>query len=139
MRSLDDRPRPGRPPEVPLAVRARLISLACERVDDDKTPFRVLWSYQALQTALEADTGVRISVSEIGRILRNTAIRPHRVRMWLNSQDPKFAEKCRRVCGYYVEPPPDVTVLCVDEKRLFARTHPGGLKPPGRHRDTRRN
>lgn len=48
MSTLRDLPRSGRPPEVPLAVRARLVSLACERVDKDKTPFRVLWSYAAL-------------------------------------------------------------------------------------------
>ena len=139
MKTLRDRPRSGRPSEVPLAVRARLISLACERVDDDKTPFRVLWSQEALQTALEDDTGVQISTSEIGRILRNAAIRPHRVRMWLNSQDPQFAAKCRVVCKYYVAPPPGVTVLCVDEKRLFAHAHEPGLKPPGRrHSEVRR-
>ena len=138
MRTLRDQARSGRPPEVPLAVRARLVSLACERVDDDKTPFRVLWSHEALQRVLEADTGVRLSLSEIGRILRNTQIRPHRVRMWLNSQDPQFAEKSRVVCSYYVAPPPEVTVLCIDEKRLFAHQHDPDLKPPGRHRDTRR-
>jgi transposase len=58
--------------------------------------------------------------------------------MWLNSQDPKFAEKCRVVCRHYVEPGPGVTVLCVDEKRLFAHAHEPDLKPPGRHPDTRR-
>ena len=138
MSTLRDLPRSGRPPEVPLAVRARLVSLACERVDKDKTPFRVLWSYAALQRVLEADTGIRLSESEIGRILRNVQIRPHRVRMWLHSQDPEFAEKCRVVCSYYVARPADVTVLCVDEKRLFAHQHDPDLKPPGRHRDTRR-
>lgn len=139
MLALRDLPRSGRPPEVPLAVRARLISLACERINDDKTPFRVLWSYEALQDALEANTGLRISISEIGRILRNTQIRPHRVTMWLNSQDPKFAEKCRVVCGVYLDAPADVTVLCIDEKRLFAHEHYPDLKPPGRHPTTRRD
>lgn len=139
MVTLRDRARSGRPTEVPLAVRARLISLACERVDDDKTPFRVLWSYGALQEALQAETGIRLSVSEIGRILRNRAIRPHRVRMWLNSQDPKFAEKAREVCRHYVEPAENTTVLCIDEKRLFAHRREPGLKPPnGRHGSVRR-
>lgn len=139
MSTLRDRDRSGRPPEVPLAVRARLISLACERVDDDKTPFRVLWSYGALQEALLAETGIRLSVSEIGRILRNRAIRPHRVRMWLNSQDPKFAERAREVCRHYVEPDEDATVLCIDEKRLFAHRREPGLKPPNeRHRAVRK-
>ena len=138
LRTLRDLPRSGRPPEVPLDVRARLISLACSRVDDDKTPFRVLWSLRWLQQALEVDIGVRISVSEIGHILRNAQIRPHRVRMWLNSQDPEFATKCRRVCQYYVSPPSDTTVLRVDEKRLFAHDYKPGLQPPGRHAGTRR-
>ena len=136
--SLRDHHRSGRPPSVPLAVRARLISLACERVGDDKAPFRDLWSYESLQSALLLDTGVKISVSEIGRILRNAAIRPHRVRMWLNSQDPAFSEKCKVVCGYYVNPPVDATVLCIDEKRLFAHERKPGLKPPGRHECVRK-
>lgn len=136
--TLQDLPRSGRPPEVPLDVRARLISLACERVDDDKSPFRVLWTHKALQEALEKETGIRLSVSEVGRILRNRAIRPHRVRMWLNSQDPDFAEKTRRVCRYYVEPDDDVTVLCIDEKRLFAHCREPGLKPPGNGHDCTR-
>ena len=55
LETLRDLPRSGRPPEVPLDVRARLISLACSRVDDDKTPFRVLWSLRALQNALEIE------------------------------------------------------------------------------------
>lgn len=136
--TLQDMPRSGRPPEVPLDVRARLISLACERVDDDKSPFRVLWSHKALQEALARETGILLSVSEIGRILRNRAIRPHRVRMWLNSQDPLFAEKTRKVCRYYVEPDDDVTVLCIDEKRLFAHRREPGLKPPGKGHDCTR-
>lgn len=139
MATLWDLPRSGRPPEVPVAVRARLISLACERTDDEKAPFRVLWSYEALQIALHADTGIRLSVSEIGRILRNRAIRPHHVRMWLNSQDPEFAEKTRVVCSFYVDSPKDVTVLCIDEKRLFAHQHRPGIKAPGgRHGSSRR-
>jgi transposase len=139
MRALKDLQRSGRPPEVPLEVRARLVSLACERVDNDKTPFRVLWSQKALQAALLEETGFLISVSEVGRILRNGAIRPHRVRMWLNSQDPRFAEKARRVCQHYVDPEDGVTVLCVDEKRLFAHDHAPGIRPPApRHPESRR-
>ncbi len=53
MRTLRGRERTGRPAEVQLAVRARLISLACERVDEDKTPVRVLWSYEALQACVD--------------------------------------------------------------------------------------
>jgi transposase len=138
MSTLSDQPRSGRPPQVPLAVRAKLISIACERPEDDKTPFRTLWTHETLQAALLLATGVRISTSEIGRILRNAAIRPHHVRMWLNSQDPQFTSKCQQVCRYYLEPPAGTTVLCIDEKRLFAHERTTALKPPGRHRSVRK-
>ena len=139
MEALGDRERSGRPPQVPLATRAHLISLACARVDEQKTPFRVLWTHAALQNALIGETGVKVSLSEIGRILRNSAIRPHHVRMWLNSQDPQFAEKSAAVCRHYVEPEAGVTVICVDEKRLFAHERKPGLKPPNqRHGSVRK-
>ncbi len=54
--------------------------------------------------------------------------------MWLNSQDPDFGPKIDRVCKLYTNPPQGVTVLCVDEKRLFAHLRTPGLQPakPGR-------
>lgn len=81
IQALEDKPRSGRPPEVPLAVRLQLVSLACSRPTDDKTPFREVWSYAALQGALEEATGWKLSISEIGRILHAEDIRPHRVPM----------------------------------------------------------
>lgn len=138
--ALDDRDRPGRPPVVPAAVRAKLISLACERADaDDKRPTRSVWSQVSLQASLLAATDHRLSTSEIGRILRNRGIRPHRVRMWLNSQDPLFQEKIDAICPFYTNPPDDVTVLCIDEKRLFAHRREPGLRPAGPGRDVRVN
>ena len=130
--SLQDLPRSGRPPLVPLEVRLKLVSLACERAEDDKTPFRDVWTHGSLREALRRDTGWLLSLSEVGRILRSQDIRPHRIRMWLNKQDPRFLEKAQRVCEVYLNAPADATVLCVDEKRLFAheRLHP--LKAAGR-------
>ncbi len=77
------------------------------------------------------------SVSEVGRILARQDLRPHHVRTWLNSQDPEFWPKIRTVCGVYLSPPPDTTVLCIDEKRLFAREHLHPLLPPGPGRTMR--
>ena len=130
-KSLRDKPRSGRPPEVPVAVRLQLLSLACERPTDDKTPFRDLWTQNALRAALLKESGWSLSVSEVGRILRAEDIRPHRVRMWLNRQDPRFWEKAERVCRHYVNPAADATVLCVDEKRLFAHERLHQLLPAG--------
>lgn len=67
LESLEDLPRSGRPPVVPVHVRAKLISLACTRAHDkDKRPFQDLWTRATLQRALLEETGVKLSVSEIG-------------------------------------------------------------------------
>jgi len=128
--TLLDRPRSGRPAKVAPETRAKLISLACDRVGD-KVPFRALWTRASLADALEKETGVRLSVSEVGRILRRQDLRPHHVRTWLNSQDPDFEAKICRVCETYLSPPAGATVLCIDEKRLFVREHLHRHLPPG--------
>jgi transposase len=107
-------------------VRCRLIQLACDRPDGVFTPFREVWTRRALAEALALWTGVRLSVSEIGRILRNAELRPHRVRLWLHSQDPEFEAKAKRICELYLAPPQDAVVLCIDEKpmQVLERIHP---------------
>lgn len=115
---LHDAHRSGRPATVSVATRCELVELACERPDDEAAPFRDIWTYAALADALHRRTGVRLSVSEVGRILRFHAIRPHRVRQWLKSRDPDFTRKAERICDLYLEPPEDTVVLCIDEKPM---------------------
>jgi transposase len=124
--SLEDAPRSGRPARVPTWVRCRLVQLACERPDGVVAPLREVWTQGALADALAHWTGVRLSVSEVGRILRNAELRPHRVRMWLHSADPDFETKAKRICELYLAPPEDAVVLCVDEKpmQVLERVHP---------------
>jgi transposase len=123
--ALDDTPRSGRPAEVPVEVRCAIVKLACDRPAD--VPFRDVWTLAALQDAAEEDTGWRLSISEIWRILHFEGIRPHHVRMWLHSPDPDFAPKVNRICSLYVAPPRGATVVCVDEKtgmQALERIHP---------------
>jgi transposase len=140
--ALNDAKRSGRPPRVPPEVRYQLVQLACARPDGSKESkallFRDIWTYASLATALEQATGWGLSESEIGRILRSNALRPHRVRMWLHSPDPEFKPKVRRICDLYLNPPPGSRVICVDEKAMFARSHryplrPAGIRRPCRH------
>ncbi len=128
---LDDARRSGRPPRVSLATRLEVIKLACDRPDGDKTPFREVWTQQALADALLAETGVSLSRSEVGRILHSEGLRPHRVRQWLHSPDPLFAEKVARICDLYLSPPSGAVVVCVDEKPMQAlsRKHPTRVGP----------
>lgn len=132
--TLLDRPRSGRPAHVGMEVRVELIKLACSPPPARRG--RSHWSHSSLQTALAAATRVLLSESEIGRILRNEQLRPHRMRLWLHSPDPEFREKAARVCRLYTKPPPGATVLCVDEKtqiqalrRRFASRSPAPGEP----------
>jgi transposase len=131
--SLQDADRCGRPAQIPVEVRCQLVQLACHRPDDgkDPAPFRDIWTYGSLADALEESTGYRISVSEIGRILRFKNLRPHRIRQWLKSTDPNFLTKARRLCRLYHRPPKDGVVLCVDEKpmQVLERKYPMRTDP----------
>lgn len=131
--ALEDRPRSGRPARIPVEVRCKLVQLACERPADAKAPapFRDVWTYESLADALAAQTGHRVSVSEVGRILRFEDLRPHRIRQWLKSADPDFIPKAKRICNLYLRPPKDAVVLCVDEKpmQVLERRHPTHVDP----------
>ena len=116
--SLEDCRRSGRPPRIPVAVRCELVKLACARPDGHKKvlPFSQLWTRPLLQAALRAETGHTMSLSEVSRTMRCGGLRPHRVRLWLHSQDPAFRSKVEAICELYLSPPAGATVLCIDEK-----------------------
>ena len=118
--TLEDRERSGRPQTITIGLRCRLVQLACDRPDGDDKPacFRDVWTHAALGDALKRETGERISVSEVGRILRFEGLRPHLVRQWLKSTDPEFDVKAQRVCDLYLKPPKGAVVISVDEKPL---------------------
>jgi transposase len=126
--AIMDAPRSGRPAQIPTWVRCKLVQLACDR-PDAVAPFREVWTRGALAAALLRVTGVRLSESEIGRILHNAELRPHRVRQWLHSPAPDFVDKAKRICSLYLDPPENAIVLCVDEKPMQAmsRAHPTHL------------
>jgi transposase len=133
--ALEDEYRSGRPPRIPIEMHHELIKLACERPDDDKTPFALVWTLEDLADAFTKDTGVGISKSEVWRILQGVALRPHLVRIWLHSPDPDFQPKVTRICDLYLRPPEGATVLCVDEKPgMQALQHRFAMIPgrPGR-------
>ena len=133
--SLKDRGRTGRPARIGVDVRCEVVKLACQRPDKEKAPLRDVWTLASLQSALQSDTGERISLTEIRRILGAAELRPHKVRYWLHSQDPEFRPKVQRICELYVSPPPDASVVCVDEKtciQALERKHLGRPAAPGK-------
>ena len=47
--------------------------------------------------------------------MRQAELKPHRVRSWLNSKDPDFQAKMKRIIELYLRPPLDGKVISVDE------------------------
>lgn len=73
------------------------------------------WTHRLLAEHLAEPVG--ISASQIGRILADLDLKPHRVRGWLNRPaDPNFHTKARAVCELYLSPPADTVLFSVDEK-----------------------
>jgi transposase len=119
--ALLDAKRSGRPAQISVVTRLQLVKLACDRPDPEVTAFRDVWTYQSLSDALFEESGVRISISEVGRILRFEKLRPHHVEQWLHSPDPDFVEKAEEICKVYLDEV-EGPVVCVDEKPLVIRT-----------------
>jgi transposase len=62
-------------------------------------------------------------------------LKPHIVRGFKVSRDPKFVEKLEDIVGLYMSPPEHALVLCCDEKsqvQALDRTQPGLPKKKGR-------
>jgi transposase len=77
---LTDRQRPGRPLVYDHDQRLRLVATVTQQPPDPASH----WSHSQLAQAL-SDIG--ISASQIGRILADLDIKPHRVRSWITRPD----------------------------------------------------
>ena len=126
---LTDRKRPGRPLVYDHDQRLRIVATVTKQPPDPASH----WSHSQLANEL-ADMG--ISASQIGRILADLDIKPHRVRSWITRpDDPGFWERAADICGLYLVPPTNALVLSVDEKTSMparSRTRPTTRPAPGR-------
>ena len=69
-----------------------------------------------------------VSKSTVSNLWRSHNLKPHRMKTFKLSRDPKFLEKLTDVVGLYLNPPQQAIVLCVDEKsqiQALDRTQPG--------------
>lgn len=69
-----------------------------------------------------------VGKSTVNTIWRRHHLKPHRVKSFKLSRDPRFLEKLTDVVGLYLNPPQQALVLCVDEKsqiQALDRTQPG--------------
>jgi transposase len=77
----------------------------------------------------------RVSPASVQRIWAAHGIKPHLIRTFKLSKDPRFEEKLVDVVGLYMDPPEKALVLCVDEKsqiQALDRTQPGLPMKKGR-------
>jgi len=110
-----DLPR-GAPP-VTVDV-ARLVELTTQ----SKPAASTHWSTRTMG----AELGV--SASTVMRHWHAHGLKPHVVRGFKVSRDPKFVEKLEDIVGLYMSPPEHALVLCCDEKsqvQALDRTQPG--------------
>jgi transposase len=103
---LLDAPRSGRPRRIDEDEVQRVLAMTLETPPDGSTH----WSVRRLAAA----TG--ISPTTVHRIWRDHKLKPHQVRSFKFSKDPKLVEKIVDVVGLYMAPPKGALVLCVDEE-----------------------
>ena len=104
---LHDRTRPARIPPLPRAVVERVVTRTLEEAPPEGVTH---WTAPAMAAA----SG--LSVSSVQRIWRAHGLRPHQVRSFKLSSDPRFAAKVEDIVGLYVDPPAHAVVLSIDEK-----------------------
>jgi transposase len=116
---LHDKTRPARIPPLPKAVVQAVVTRTLDEAPPDEATH---WTAPAMAAA----SG--LSTSSVQRIWRAHGLRPHQVRRFKLSTDPKFAEKVEEIVGLYVDPPAHAVVLSIDEKsqiQALDRTQPG--------------
>src|SRR5687768_5016420 len=128
---LDDLPRPGKPPQLPEALRDRVLELT---LTQPPTQYGAThWSSRLLAAALAAE-GTPISHATVARIWHHFGVQPWRSETFKFSTDPELKGKIRDVVGLYLHPPEKAVVLCVDEKpqvQALERTAPPLPTRPG--------
>jgi transposase len=110
-----DLPRGAPPVKVDIA---RLVELTTQTKPEAATH----WSTRTMAVELG------VSAASVSRHWRANGLKPHIVRGFKVSRDPKFVEKLEDIVGLYMSPPEHALVLCCDEKsqvQALDRTQPG--------------
>jgi transposase len=110
-----DLPRGAPPAKMDVA---KLVQLTTQTTPEAATH----WSTRKMAAVLQ------VSPSTVMRHWRANGLKPHLVRGFKVSRDPKFVEKLEDIVGLYMSPPEHALVLCCDEKsqvQALDRTQPG--------------
>ena len=124
-----DRPRGNNHGGKSSIEQAKLRSLVIEMTMKPPLDNATHWSTRSMAKALS------ISDSFVRRVWKDCGFKPHLIKQFKISNDPKFEEKLTDVVGLYLSPPENAVVLCVDEKssiQALDRTQPGLPMKKGR-------
>jgi transposase len=114
---LNDEPGRGRKPWLAPEKIRRVITQVTQPPKGKKK-----WSTRSMAAA------VGMSHNSVHAIWKKNDLKPHLVRTFKSSNDPRFEEKFWDIIGLYLEPPEKAVVLCCDEKsqcQALERTQPG--------------
>lgn len=117
LEGLADKPGRGRKPWLPVDKVRQVIERVTQPPKGSKQ-----WSTRTMAAA------VGISHHSVQTIWQRNDLKPHLVRTFKISKDPRFEEKFWDVIGFYLNPPDKALVLCCDEKtqcQALERTQPG--------------
>src|SRR5450759_4865630 len=117
-----DLPRGAPPMTVDVA---RLVQLTTQSKPEAATH----WSTRTMAAQ------IGVSAASVSRHWRAHGLKPHLVRGFKVSRDPRFVEKLEDIVGLYLPPPEHALVLCCDEKsqvQALDRTQPGLPMKKGR-------
>lgn len=112
-----DLPRGGRPPRERELVQSEII----RKTTQERPANATHWTTRTLAKELG------VNQSMVLRVWQASGLRPHMVRTFKISNDPKFEEKLIDVVGLYLNPPEKALVLSADEKsqiQALDRTQP---------------
>lgn len=120
---LSDRARSGRPKTRSVGVEKQIVELTSV-----PPPNATHWSVRRMAER------VGVSPSTVHDVWVRHDLKPHKVRRFKLSKDPRFEEKVVDIVGLYLNPPERSLVLCVDEKtqiQALDRTRPLLAVRPG--------
>ena len=96
----------GRKPTIPQQVIDQIVDLT----QNSRPAGETHWSTRTMAER------VGVSKDTVQRVWKGRGLKPHLVKTFKLSNDPRFEEKLVDVVGLYLDPPDRAIVLCMDEK-----------------------
>src|ERR1051325_10410600 len=130
---------PADPGAFPPSQQLDVFSVATSKTEDHDQP-ATRWTLDEIAaTIINEGYAQKIHRSTIWRILNDADLKPHKSVYWLNSHDPDFEAKARKICQLYVNAPrfyqQGRLVICCDEKtgmQILQRNAPTQLVEMGK-------